>query len=83
MVRSCGAPAPLKQWGGSRSLQENVLTREPFVGNRGITGAVNVHEDDEHELIDRAKAGETIAFERLASQHAAPLLRCAGWFWEG
>ena len=45
--------------------------------NMGIMGTVNAHEDDEHELIDRAKAGETIAFERLAGQHAAPLWRCA------
>ena len=38
----------------------------------GIMGTVNAHEDDEHELIDRAKAGEAIAFERLAGRHAAP-----------
>ena len=50
---------------------------EPFGGNIGITGTVNAHEDDEHELIDRAKAGEASAFERLAGQHAAPLWRCA------
>ena len=68
---------PPQAEGVSRSLQENVLTREPFVGNTGITVMVNVHEDDEHELIDRAKAGEAIAFERLARQHAAPLWRCA------
>ena len=43
----------------------------------GITGTVNAHEDDERELIDRAQAGEAIAFERLAGQHAAPLWRCA------
>ncbi len=43
----------------------------------GIMGTVNAHEDDEHELIDRAKAGETISFERLAGRHAAPLWRCA------
>ncbi len=43
----------------------------------GTMGTVNAHEDDEHELIDRAKAGEAIAFERLAEQHAAPLWRCA------
>jgi len=42
-----------------------------------IMGTVNAHEDDEHELIDRAKAGEASAFERLAGQHAAPLWRCA------
>jgi RNA polymerase sigma-70 factor (ECF subfamily) len=40
-------------------------------------GTVNAHQDDEHQLIDRAKAGEAIAFERLAGQHAAPLWRCA------
>jgi RNA polymerase sigma-70 factor (ECF subfamily) len=38
---------------------------------------VNTPDDDEHELIDRAKAGEAIAFERLAGRHAAPLWRCA------
>ena len=38
---------------------------------------MNAHEDDEHELIDRAKAGEASAFERLAGQHAARLWRCA------
>jgi RNA polymerase sigma-70 factor (ECF subfamily) len=34
-------------------------------------------EDDERELIDRAQAGEAIAFERLAEQHAARLWRYA------
>jgi RNA polymerase sigma-70 factor (ECF subfamily) len=58
-------------------LQEYVLTREPFGGNTGIMGTVNAHEDDEHELIGRAKAGEAVAFQRLAKQHAAPLWRCA------
>jgi len=43
----------------------------------GITDTVNAYEDNERELIDRAKAGEAIAFERLAGQHAAPLWRCA------
>jgi len=38
---------------------------------------VDAHDDDERDLIDRAQAGEAIAFERLASQHAAPLWRCA------
>lgn len=38
---------------------------------------MNTPEDDELELIDRAKAGEAIAFERLAEQHAARLWRCA------
>ena len=43
----------------------------------GIMGTVNAHEDDERELIDRAKDGEANAFERLAVQHAARLWRCA------
>jgi len=43
----------------------------------GIMGTVNAHEDDEHELIDRAKTGEASAFQRLAGQHAASLWRCA------
>ncbi len=34
-------------------------------------------EDNERELIDRAQAGEAVAFERLAEQHAARLWRCA------
>jgi RNA polymerase sigma-70 factor (ECF subfamily) len=38
---------------------------------------VNISEDDERELIDRAQAGEPIAFERLAEQHVAHLWRCA------
>lgn len=38
---------------------------------------MNTREDDERELIDRAQAGEAIAFERLAEQHAARLWRCA------
>jgi RNA polymerase sigma-70 factor, ECF subfamily len=50
---------------------------EPFGGNMGIMVTVNAHEDDEHELIDRAKAGEVIAFERLAGRHAATLWCCA------
>ena len=40
-------------------------------------GTVNAYEDDERELIDRAQSGEMIAFQRLAEQHAALLLRCA------
>jgi RNA polymerase sigma-70 factor, ECF subfamily len=40
-------------------------------------GIVNTPEDDEHELIGRAKAGEAIAFERLAMRHAGRLWRCA------
>ena len=38
---------------------------------------MNISEDNERELIDRAQAGEAIAFERLAEQHAARLWRCA------
>ena len=38
---------------------------------------MNTPEDDERELIDRARAGEANAFERLAEQHAARLWRCA------
>jgi RNA polymerase sigma-70 factor (ECF subfamily) len=38
---------------------------------------LNTPEDDERELIERAQAGEAIAFERLAEQHAARLWRCA------
>jgi RNA polymerase sigma-70 factor (ECF subfamily) len=38
---------------------------------------VDTPEDDQRALIDRARAGEAIAFERLAAQHAACLWRCA------
>jgi RNA polymerase sigma-70 factor (ECF subfamily) len=38
---------------------------------------VNIFEDNERKLIDRARAGEPIAFERLAEQHVAHLWRCA------
>ena len=38
---------------------------------------MNAHAEDERELIGRAQAGEAIAFEQLASLHAAPLWRCA------
>jgi len=38
---------------------------------------VNAHPEDERELIGRAQAGEAIAFEQLASLHAAPLWRWA------
>jgi RNA polymerase sigma-70 factor (ECF subfamily) len=34
-------------------------------------------EDDQRELIDRVRAGEVTAFERLAEQYAARLWRCA------
>ena len=43
-------------------------------------GTVNAHEDDQRELIARAQAGEAIAFERLAGQHAVAL--CVGP-WQG
>ncbi len=38
---------------------------------------MNTPDNDERELIDRAQAGETDAFERLAERHAARLWRCA------
>jgi RNA polymerase sigma-70 factor (ECF subfamily) len=38
---------------------------------------VNIPEDDQRELIDRARGGEATAFERLAEQYAARLWRCA------
>ncbi len=38
---------------------------------------MDVHNDDECELISRAQAGEATAFERLAHEHAARLWRCA------
>jgi RNA polymerase sigma-70 factor, ECF subfamily len=38
---------------------------------------VIAHTDDQRELVDRAQAGETAAFEQLARRHAAPLWRCA------
>jgi len=63
--------------GSAGNSQENVLASEPFGRNRGITHTVNMSEDHERELIDRAQAGEAIAFERLAEQHAARLWRCA------
>jgi RNA polymerase sigma-70 factor, ECF subfamily len=58
-------------------MQENVPSREPFLANRGITDTVNLHADDERELIDRAQAGEALAFQRLAEHHAVRLWRCA------
>lgn len=60
-----------------RKLEENVRAREPFRSNRGITDTMNKPEEDELELIDRAMAGEVIAFEQLATKHAARLCRCA------
>lgn len=63
--------------GTGRSRKKKFCARELFVGNRGITGTVNTHEDDERELIGRAQAGEASAFQRLAEQHAARLWRCA------
>ena len=38
---------------------------------------MNTPEDDQRELIDRAKAGEATAFERLADRYALRLWRCA------
>ncbi|MEN6406967.1 MAG: sigma-70 family RNA polymerase sigma factor [Thermoguttaceae bacterium] len=38
---------------------------------------MNTPEDDQRELIDRARAGEATAFQRLVEQHAASLWRCA------
>jgi RNA polymerase sigma-70 factor, ECF subfamily len=76
-VQACWAPCPSGGGGDAGSSpQESILTREPFLGRMGITDAVNAYED-EHELIDRAQAGEAIAFWRLAAQHAVPLWRCA------
>ena len=63
--------------GFAEGPQENVLASEPFGGNRGITGTVDTPEHEEREWIDRARAGEAIAFERLAERHAARLWRCA------
>ena len=40
---------------------------------------VNAHQDEEFELIERARAGETAAFERLAERYAAPARCGAGW----
>ena len=37
---------------------------------------MNEHEYNEPELIDRARAGEVHAFERLVAKHAARLWRC-------
>jgi RNA polymerase sigma-70 factor, ECF subfamily len=37
----------------------------------------NAHQNGEAELIDRARCGETAAFNRLAVKYAAPLWRCA------
>lgn len=38
---------------------------------------MNAIEDDDHELIHRAKAGEARTYQRLAEQHAGRLWRCA------
>ena len=72
----CAARFLFRQ-GSARNSQENVLANEPFGGNRGITNTVNISEDNERELIDRAQSGEASAFEQLAKQHAARLWRCA------
>ena len=68
---------PKRPFGGGpgKRSQETPMAREPFGGNTGIMGTVNAYEDDERELIDRAQSGEVIAFQRLAEQHAALLLR--------
>jgi RNA polymerase sigma-70 factor, ECF subfamily len=63
--------------GVSSSLQENVPAREHLVGNEGLIGKLNAHTDDERELIDRAQAGDAVAFERLAERHVARMWRCA------
>jgi RNA polymerase sigma-70 factor, ECF subfamily len=63
--------------GVHKNRNNYVVRREPFVGDMGITGTVDAHEDDQRELIGRAQAGEAIAFERLVGQHAATLWRCA------
>jgi RNA polymerase sigma-70 factor (ECF subfamily) len=65
------------QGSGSRNSQENVLASEPFGRNSGITVAMNTPEDDQRELIDRARGGEATAFERLAEQCAPRLWRFA------
>lgn len=38
---------------------------------------MNMSEDTERDLIDRAQAGDALAFGRLVEQHAARLWRCA------
>ena len=38
---------------------------------------MNIPKDDQRELIERAQAGESVAFERLAKLHVARLWRCA------
>jgi RNA polymerase sigma-70 factor, ECF subfamily len=50
---------------------------EPFRDNQGITHTVDKHEDPDRDLIDRAQAGEAVAFEQLVQQYAGPLWRCA------
>jgi RNA polymerase sigma-70 factor, ECF subfamily len=50
--------------------------REPFAPCTAITDTVKPL-DDEHNLIDRAQAGEAMAFQRLAERYAAPLWRSA------
>jgi RNA polymerase sigma-70 factor, ECF subfamily len=54
-----------------------LATSEPLGVKRGIISTVAMHNDDERSLIDRARAGESAAFERLAERHAGPLWRCA------
>jgi RNA polymerase sigma-70 factor, ECF subfamily len=38
---------------------------------------VDAYQDEERELIGRARAGEAAAFEQIAARHAASLWRCA------
>jgi RNA polymerase sigma-70 factor, ECF subfamily len=53
------------------------VTGEPSANKTGTTDAVSVPQDEHRELIGRAQAGDTAAFEQLAQRHAAPLWRCA------
>ena len=53
--------------------QKSARAGEPFGGIRGIIDTMKMREKDERELIDRALAGEAIAFELLAQQHAERL----------
>jgi RNA polymerase sigma-70 factor (ECF subfamily) len=68
---------PLGDHGPCHESQKNLLTNEPIGGNWGITGIVNTPNDDESQLIDRAQAGDAIAFQRLVEQYAARMWRCA------
>jgi RNA polymerase sigma-70 factor, ECF subfamily len=57
--------------------RKNGSMREPFDGDMGTTDTVNLHDNDQRELIARAQAGDATAFEQLAALHAARLWRCA------